>query len=115
MVIGAGMGGLCAAGRLKRRLPGSAQVTVLEQNGRDTAGGRLGEYVWEGAAGQYRWETGPSLLLLPEVYEETFAALMAEGDGERGGFRSMVDLVKVRGNVPGLRRSTDWLIDRLIG
>ncbi len=85
VVIGAGVGGLSVAGRLKRRLPG-ASITVLEQSGREAAGGRLGEYVWEG----HRWETGPSLLLLPDVYEETFAAV-------GGKFRALVDVVKVRG------------------
>jgi phytoene dehydrogenase-like protein len=89
VVIGAGVGGLSVAGRLKRRLP-DASITVLEQNEREAAGGRLGEYVWEG----HRWETGPSLLLLPEVYEETFAAV---GSGEgTGGFRALVNVVKVR-------------------
>lgn len=86
VVIGAGVGGLSVAGRLRRTMPG-ASITVVEQNAHEAAGGRLGEYTWEG----HRWETGPSLLLLPEVYEETFAAL---GDGQQG-FRELVDLVKV--------------------
>lgn len=74
MVIGAGVGGLVTAGRLARatRAAGhNTTITIVEKNGRDCAGGRLGEYVWEG----HRWETGPSLLLLPEVYQETFEAL----------------------------------------
>lgn len=75
------------AGRLRRRLPPDTSITVVEQNGREAAGGRLGEYVWEG----HRWETGPSLLLLPEVYAETFAAM---GGGE---FRETVNVVKVGG------------------
>lgn len=63
-----------AAGRLARatRARGhNTTITIVEKNGRDCAGGRLGEYIWEG----HRWETGPSLLLLPEVYQETFEAL----------------------------------------
>lgn len=110
VVIGAGVGGLCVAGRLKRRLPDSTRITVLEQNGRDAAGGRLGEYVWEGPAGAYRWETGPSLLLLPEVYEDTFAALGAAGAGD-GGFRSAVNLVKVR---VGMGVGSAYVVDRSI-
>lgn len=70
VVIGAGVGGLVTAGRLARATRAhNTTVTIVEKNGRE--GGRLGEYVWEG----HRWETGPSLLLLPEVYQETFEAL----------------------------------------
>jgi len=90
VVIGAGVGGLVSAGRLARatRARGhNTTITIVEKNGRDCAGGRLGEYVWEG----HRWETGPSLLLLPEVYQETFEALGgsifqkgSEGEGGTG-------------------------------
>lgn len=52
-----------------------AQVQLLEKNSRDDLGGRVGEYRWRG----HRWETGASLLLLPDVYRESLEAL---GDHE---------------------------------
>lgn len=71
VVIGGGIGGLAVAGRLAKK---GANVLVLEKNSREELGGRVGEEVWRG----HRWETGASLLLLPEVYEETLVALGAE-------------------------------------
>lgn len=72
VVIGAGIGGLVTAGRLARATRGrNVSITIVEKNDRESAGGRLGEYTWEG----HRWETGPSLLLLPDVYMEIFEHL----------------------------------------
>ena len=65
VVVGGGVGGLATAGRLAKR---GARVTVLEKN--DKVGGRVGEYVWQ----QHRWETGASLLLLPDVYRDALEA-----------------------------------------
>jgi len=61
VVVGAGVGGLAAAIRL-----GAAghDVTVLERN--DEVGGKLAER----AAAGFTWETGPSLLTLPTVFDE---------------------------------------------
>jgi phytoene desaturase len=64
VVVGAGMGGLAAAVRLAHA---GHQVTVLEQSTR--VGGKLGWYSRDGFA----FDTGPSLLTLPSVYEELFA------------------------------------------
>lgn len=64
-VIGAGIGGLSAAARLAAR---GFAVDVYEQAA--TPGGRCGRY----EAGGYRFDLGPTLLLMPEVFEETFAA-----------------------------------------
>lgn len=73
VVIGAGMSGLAVAGRLARA---GLRVTVLEQNGRERAGGRLGEQTLETPDGhRLRFETGASLLLLPRVYARTFSDL----------------------------------------
>jgi phytoene desaturase len=58
VVIGAGLGGLAAAIRL--RLAG-CEVHVIERN--DQVGGKMGDLEWNG----YRWDTGPSLLTMPHV------------------------------------------------
>lgn len=72
-VVGGGVGGLVSAGLLARR---GAAVTVFEQ--RSVMGGRLNELTL-GSAGEWRFDTGPSLLLMPEVYRQTFELL---GDPE---------------------------------
>jgi phytoene desaturase len=59
IVIGAGVGGLAAA----IRLAGAGHdVTVFEQAA--TAGGKLAQYERDG----FRFDTGPSLLTLPQVF-----------------------------------------------
>jgi phytoene desaturase len=65
VVIGAGMGGLVAAARLARL---GHHVTVCEQN--DVIGGKLGTWSERG----FTWDTGPSLLTMPEVFQEFFRA-----------------------------------------
>ena len=64
VVVGGGVGGLAAAIRL-----GAAGhlVTVLERN--DVVGGKLASRERDG----FSFETGPSLLTLPGVFEELFA------------------------------------------
>lgn len=66
LVIGAGIGGIATAARLARN---GIQVTVLEKN--DKPGGRCNQIIREG----HRFDTGPTLFLMPEVWHETFAAL----------------------------------------
>lgn len=66
IVIGAGLGGIAAAGRLARR---GLQVTVIEKNGQ--AGGRCGQFL----CGGHRFDIGPTLFLMPEVFAETYSAL----------------------------------------
>jgi phytoene desaturase len=68
VVVGAGVGGLAAAGRLAAA--GHA-VTVCEQA--DTVGGKLGIAELDG----FRFDTGPSLLTMPDVLADTFAAVGA--------------------------------------
>lgn len=71
VVIGAGMGGLAAAARLHAL---GHDVIACEQA--STAGGKLGTYVREG----YRFDTGPSLLTLPDIFADLFAATGAPLD-----------------------------------
>ena len=66
IVIGAGIGGIAVAGRLARA---GHKVTVFEKASRP--GGRVNFIQKEG----YRFDTGPTLFLMPEVFEETYAAL----------------------------------------
>lgn len=68
-MVGAGVGGLCLAGRLARA---GYAVTLLEKN--DRVGGRMQSLNPDGAP-EYRYDTGPSLLLFPQKYKEAFEAL----------------------------------------
>jgi phytoene desaturase len=66
LVIGAGLGGIAAAARLARH---GYQVTVLEKGER--TGGRCDRLVRDG----HHFDTGPTLLLMPEFFEQTFTDL----------------------------------------
>src|SRR5919204_6315408 len=66
VVIGAGVGGIAAAARLAQL---GCTVTVLEQN--PAPGGRCGQIVRDG----HRFDIGPTLLLMPELFRATYAAL----------------------------------------
>ena len=66
LIIGAGLGGIAAAARLARQ---GYQVTVLEKNA--TPGGRCNQFVRDG----HRFDIGPTLFLMPEVFAETYAEL----------------------------------------
>ena len=79
LIVGAGIGGLAAAGRLAR---GGYQVTVVEKA--RLAGGRAGRLERDG----YVFDTGPTLFLMPQVFAETYAAL-----GER--MEDHLDLVRI--------------------
>jgi phytoene desaturase len=70
VVIGAGIGGLAAAARLRA---GGHRVTVLEQAAE--VGGKLGRLETDHPdGGRFRFDTGPSLLTLPGVFTDLFAA-----------------------------------------
>ena len=60
VIIGAGIGGLATAMRLQAT--GRFQVTILEKN--ETVGGRANIREVDG----FRFDTGPSLLLMTDVY-----------------------------------------------
>ncbi|HLO16516.1 MAG TPA: FAD-dependent oxidoreductase, partial [Anaerolineales bacterium] len=66
IVIGAGIGGITAATHLARH---GMKVTVLEKNSRP--GGRCDRFSHEG----HHFDTGPTLLVMPLLYEAEFAAL----------------------------------------
>jgi len=66
IVIGAGIGGIATAARLAKN---GYEVTVLEKN--ETPGGRCNQIIRDG----HRFDIGPTLFLMPEIWEETFASL----------------------------------------
>src|SRR5690554_6508922 len=66
VIIGAGVAGLATAALLARE---GHEVTVLEKN--DRVGGRAGLIERDG----FRFDTGPSWYLMPEVFEHFFALL----------------------------------------
>ena len=68
IVIGAGIGGIVAATHLARR---GLKVVVVEKNSR--AGGRCDRVSREG----HHFDTGPTLLIMPLLYEAEFRALGA--------------------------------------
>ena len=68
LVIGAGIGGITAATHLARR---GLRVTVVEKNA--SPGGRCSRFTRAG----HRFDTGPTLLVMPLLYEAEFRALGA--------------------------------------
>ncbi|WKZ35122.1 MAG: phytoene desaturase family protein [Anaerolineales bacterium] len=66
LVIGAGIGGITAATHLAKR---GLHVTVIEKN--PHAGGRCDRISRDG----HHFDTGPTLLVMPLLYEAEFAAL----------------------------------------
>ena len=66
IVIGAGIGGIVAATHLARR---GMNVTVLEKNSH--AGGRCDRF----SSDRHHFDAGPTLLVMPLLYEAEFAAL----------------------------------------
>src|SRR4030042_1303352 len=79
LVIGAGIGGIIAATPLAKH---GLHVTVIEKNSRP--GGRCDRFSREG----HTFDTGPTLLVMPLLYEAEFAALGAS-------MREMLDLQRV--------------------
>lgn len=66
IVVGAGIGGIATATHLARQ---GMQVTVLEKNA--GPGGRCNRFSRDG----HHFDTGPTLLIMPLVFEAEFAAL----------------------------------------
>ncbi len=65
IVIGAGIGGLSAAIRLRAA---GYEVTIYEKNPRP--GGKMYEITQDG----FRWDTGPSVITMRHVFEDLFAS-----------------------------------------
>ncbi len=74
IVVGAGVGGVASAARLAHA---GFAVTVLEQN--DFIGGRCSLIHTESG---HRFDQGPSLLLLPRLFHETYADLGTSMEAE---------------------------------
>jgi hypothetical protein len=70
IVVGAGVGGLALGGRLAKQ---GFNVHILEKN--DGIGGRMQSLVLHEKDMSFRFDTGPSLLLLPQQYRDAFAAI----------------------------------------
>lgn len=66
VIVGAGAGGLTAAAHLAQR---GLEVTVVEKN--DRTGGRCGRLTRDG----HHFDIGPTLFVMPRLYEQEFAAL----------------------------------------
>ena len=71
IIIGGGIAGLATAALLARD---GHEVTVLEQ--RDVVGGRAGSWEQDG----FRFDTGPSWYLMPEVFDHFFRLLGTTAD-----------------------------------
>lgn len=69
LIIGAGLGGLATAGRLAKM---GFQVTVFDNHSR--VGGKLNVFEKSG----FRFDTGPSLITLPQVFEALYTFLGME-------------------------------------
>jgi phytoene desaturase len=79
VIVGAGLGGIAAAAHLARR---GLHVTVLEKNARP--GGRCDRFSRNG----HHFDTGPTLFIMPHVFEDEFATLGAS-------LHDMLDLQRV--------------------
>jgi phytoene desaturase len=79
LVIGTGLGGIAAAAHMAQR---GLHVTVLEKNAHP--GGRCDQF----SRGGHHFDTGPTLFIMPHVYEHEFAALGAS-------LHDMLDLQRV--------------------
>jgi phytoene desaturase len=111
VVVGAGLGGLAVAARLAAL---GHSVTVLEQA--DEVGGKLGRYARDG----HVFDTGPSLVTMPQVYRDLFTAT-----GRR--LEDVVDLVRldpavayrfpdgVRLTLPGARSAIPQALTEALG
>lgn len=127
VVVGAGLGGLAAACHL---VGAGHSVTVVERD--ETPGGRAGQW----CEGGFRFDTGPSVLTMRHLLEDTFAAAGSDladhltlqrldpayrarfWDGseirvraERHAMADEVRRVAGAGEAAGFERFVDWVTD----
>jgi phytoene desaturase (3,4-didehydrolycopene-forming) len=76
IILGAGVGGVASAARLAKA---GFEVTLLEKN--SFTGGRC-SLIFDGEG--HRFDQGPSLLLLPKLFMETFHELDTSLEAEGG-------------------------------
>mmetsp|Transcript_21640 Transcript_21640/g.50570 ORF Transcript_21640/g.50570 Transcript_21640/m.50570 type:complete len:652 (+) Transcript_21640:82-2037(+) len=76
LIVGGGVGGLATAAQLAKN---GVKVTLLEKN--PEVGGRC-QSVASSTVPGYRWDTGPSLLLLPEKYADAFKRMGSDIEKE---------------------------------
>jgi phytoene dehydrogenase-like protein len=67
-IVGAGLGGLAVACRLAKM---GFEILVFEQS--ELAGGKAGSLVLKTKKGLFRFDTGPSLMTMSEVFQDLFA------------------------------------------
>ena len=79
LIIGAGLAGIAAAAHLAQQ---GLHVSVIEKNAHP--GGRCDHFMRDG----HTFDTGPTLLIMPHVYEDEFASLGTS-------FHEMLDLERV--------------------
>ena len=70
LVIGSGVGGLISSSLLSQS---GFNTVLIEKN--DRCGGRMNSEYLQNGNDQYRFDVGPSLLLLPDIYKKTFQSL----------------------------------------
>jgi hypothetical protein len=71
VIVGGGVGGVAVAARLAKERK-DWDILLVEKN--DHLGGRLDQIQIEG----FRFDSGPTLLLAPEIYRSSFAAVGSE-------------------------------------
>ncbi len=84
-IVGAGVGGLSVASRIASspKAPPNTKVIILEKNTADMIGGRCGSFFREvQGIGKFRFERGPSLLLLKDVYLNLFKDCAADAEDD---------------------------------
>lgn len=88
-IPGAGVGGVASAARLAKA---GFEVTLLEKN--SFTGGRC-SLIFDGEG--HRFDQGPSLLLLPKLFMETFHELDTSLEAEGGEFSQFSQLYLYHG------------------
>lgn len=136
-IVGAGVGGLSIASRIasSSNLPPSTKVVIIEKNSREMVGGRCGSFTKNvPGIGEFRFERGPSLLLLKDVYLDLFKdckkdakndygvdidqcvpayqVVFDDGDTIQLGFPSRVNNSNLKDNIDSLRNASRYKMNQ---